>query len=157
MPSVIGIPSFKPRTAFASCGAAKPCVATNSPDSASSRLRLVKTAMWAWMSFPDHARYASTPALFPDINRMYFMSLAPFTLPFWRVHRVVGAAFPVLDILGKFFVQENLAVRCRFKAPAPTYLWRRNKNDYRIRSSGRQPGLGGSMRPPGTIHGNSVR
>src|SRR5579872_2723188 len=157
MPSVTGIPSFNPRTNLASWGAAKPCVATNSPDSVSSRLRLVKTAIWASMSFLDHCRYESTPALLPDISKMYFISLAPFTLPSGRVHEVVGAASRFSTCSGQMFFTKKVAVRCRFEASCSDLSTEAQKDDYRIRRSGRQPGLGGGMRPAGTIHGNPVR
>ena len=76
MPSVTGVRSFRPRSTLASCGAAKLCVATNSPDAVSSRFSLIRTAIWAWTSFLDHALFPSTPALVPDINKMYFVSFA---------------------------------------------------------------------------------
>src|ERR1039457_1416651 len=124
MPSVIGIPSFKPRTALASCGAAKPCVATNSPDSVSSRLRLVKTAIWASLFFLDHPRYASPPALRPDISKMYFMSLAPFTLPFGAFIGSSEPPFRFSTCSVQFFVQKRWRSDVDLKPLAPTYLRR---------------------------------
>jgi hypothetical protein len=110
------------------------------------------------MSFLDHARYASTPALVPEISKMYFMSLAPscFTLRF-GLHRVVGATCPVLDILPQIFsTTRNWRANVDLKPVATTYVWRR-KDDYRTRGSGRQPGLGGGLLPARTVHGNPMR
>jgi hypothetical protein len=77
------------------------------------------------MSFLDHARYASTPALLPDISKMYFMSLAPscFTPPVGAFHRVVGAASPVLDMLSaNLLYKKSWRSDVDLKPLAPTYL-----------------------------------
>src|SRR5579875_2798965 len=79
--------------------------------------------MCASMSFLDHARYASTPDLLPDISKMYFMSPAPsyFALPFWRVHTVVGAVAPVLDMpLANFFYKKSWRFDVDLRPLSPT-------------------------------------
>src|SRR5438874_3051151 len=82
--------------------------------------------------------------------------LLPFRTVFQRVHRIVGAASPVLDMLPANFLYKKLAVRCRVEVCcADTSA--EGKNDYRTRGSGRQPGLGGGVQSAGTIYGDPVR
>src|ERR1700741_5329505 len=87
MPSVTGRPSFWRCTTLASPGPARPSLATNSPDSRSSLLIRIRTAICACRACSDHARYLPTPRFVLFIIRMYFMVFTP------RDFRADGGAF----------------------------------------------------------------
>src|SRR6266542_4588907 len=127
MPSVIGKPSFSPRTTLAWSGPARPSVTTNSPDSLRSLLMPFRTAMWASISFLDHALYVSTPAFVPVIIKMYFMFSAPsvhFALVLLRLHSGVGARDLVSTCWTRNFQESRFLRHVYCAHRESTYGWR---------------------------------
>src|SRR5271157_4293303 len=136
----MGTQSLPARTTLACSGAAKGSLATNSPESLNSLLRLFNQAKCASTSPLDHALYVSTPAFVPAIIKMYFMSSAPFLFPhfspgYLRFHRIVGAGGLFSTSRTINFKKISAQRHVDFAPRESTYRWR-FENDERCIGSG---------------------
>ena len=159
MPSVIGSPSFRPRTTIASCGAQALCP-TNSPDFVSSRLSSVKRRCGHQCLFWTTPGTSPLLLCFPTSTKYISYCLLLYVSRFLLgCSRIVGVALAVLDmLLANYWNKKYGRLDVDFGPASRPVYGGAKKDDHGIgRSSRCESGLGCSMRFAGAIHGKPLR